>query len=210
MLPPGPLSQRPEPLNMEFSAQMARDWNPESSLVETAKKTVGPALLNEPPRSSGGDGAATGGSWGTELDPVVPMLFPKDGPVGIKHRGVAPAKEERMEFRKEGGGGGEIKRHNRFLALAHCDGRPLVPGAAEEGRMVLLEEVVVVFPRKEAGFFSRKAREAGNAEAEEGKRERPNGRKPEAGSQFPGRDTGDGENWVFAIGGFAFYFLLFS
>ncbi len=34
---PGPLSQRPEPLNMEFSGQMARDWNPESSLVETAK-----------------------------------------------------------------------------------------------------------------------------------------------------------------------------
>ena len=38
--------------------------------------------------------------------------------------------------------------------------------------MMLLEEVVAVFPRKEAGCFSRKAREAGNAEAEEGKRER--------------------------------------
>ncbi len=60
--------------------------------------------------------------------------------------------------------------------------------------MVLLEEVVDVFPRKEAGCFSRKAREAGNAEAEEGKRERPNGRKSEAGSHFPGRDAGDGEN----------------
>ena len=76
--------------------------------METTKKTVGPALLNEVTRSSGGDGAATGGSWGTELDPVVPTLFPKDGPVsgiGMKHRGVAPAKEERMEFRKEGGSG---------------------------------------------------------------------------------------------------------
>ena len=60
--------------------------------------------------------------------------------------------------------------------------------------MVLLKEVVAVFPRKEAGCFSRKAREAGNAEAEEGKRERPNGKKPEAGSHFPGRDAGDGEN----------------
>ena len=60
--------------------------------------------------------------------------------------------------------------------------------------MVLLEEVVAVFPRKEAGCFPRKARKAGNAEAEEGKRERSNGRKPEAGSHFPGRDAGDGEN----------------
>ncbi len=60
--------------------------------------------------------------------------------------------------------------------------------------MVLLEEVVAVFPRKEAGCFSRKAREAENAEAEEGKRERSNCRKPEAGSHFPGYDDGDGEN----------------
>jgi len=162
----------------------------EPSLVETADKSVGPVLLNEATCSSGGDGAATRGSWGTELDPVVPTLFPKDGPVsgvGVKHRGVAPAEEERMEFRKEGAGGGEIERHNRFLVLTHCDDRPLVPGAAEEGRMVLLEEVVAVFPRKEAGCFPCKARKAGNAEAEEGKRERSNGRKPEAGNHFPGR-----------------------
>ena len=32
-----------------------------------------------------------------------------------------------------------------------------------------------MFPREEAGCFSRKAREAGNAVGEEGKRERPNG-----------------------------------
>ena len=69
----------------------------ESSLVETANKTVGPALLNEAPRSSGGDGAATG--------------------VGTKHRGVAPTKEERMEFRKEGAGGGEVELHAGFLTL---------------------------------------------------------------------------------------------
>ena len=142
---------------------MARDWNP-------ADESVGVALLNEATRGSGGDGAhaATGGSLGKELDPVVPTLFPNDGPVsgvGMKYLGVAPAEEERMEFRKEGAGGGDIELHNRFLALAHCDGRPLIPGAAEEARMVLLEEAVPVFPRKEAGCFSRKAREAGNAEA---------------------------------------------
>ena len=110
----------------------------ESSLVETADEGVSPALLmNKATRGSGGDGAATGGSWGTELDdPVVPTLFPKDGPVSgvdMKHRG-APAKEKRMEFWKEGAGGGEVELHIRFLALAHCDGRPLVSGAAEEGR----------------------------------------------------------------------------
>ena len=40
----------------------------------------------------------------------------------------------------------------------------------------------------------RKARKAGNAEAEEGKRERLNSGMPEAGSHFSGRDTGNGEN----------------
>ena len=56
--------------------------------------------------------------------------------------------------------------------------------------MVLLKEVVAVFPKEEAGCFSRKAREAWNVDAEEGKRERPNGWKLEAGSHFPGRDVG--------------------
>ena len=51
----------------------------EPSLMETADKSVGPPLLNEATCSSGGDSAATRGSWGTELDPVVPTLFPKDG-----------------------------------------------------------------------------------------------------------------------------------
>ena len=67
--------------------------------METANEGVSPPLLNEATRGSGGDGAATGGSSGTELDdPVVPTLFPKDGPVSgvdMKHR---PAEERRMEF----------------------------------------------------------------------------------------------------------------
>ena len=103
--------------------------------METTDESVGVALVNEATRGSGGDGAAAEGSWGTERDPVVPTLFPKNGPVngvGMKHLGVTPAEEEGMEFRKEGASGGEIELHNRFLALAHCDGRPpLVPGAAE-------------------------------------------------------------------------------
>jgi hypothetical protein len=146
-------------------------------VVETADKGVSPALLNEATRGSGGDGAATGGSWGTELDPVGLVSG-----VGMKHRGVAFAEEERLEFWKEGAGGKEVELHIRFFALVHCDSRSLVSGAAEEGK-----DGAAVFSRDETGCFSSKAREAGNAEFEEGKRERPNGRKPEAGSHFPGR-----------------------
>ena len=159
---------------MKFSAQMARDWNP----AWWQERRVARAVMVRLP--------------GTELDTVVPTLFPKDGPVsgvGMKHRGVAPAEEERMEFWKEGAGGGEVELYIRFLALAHCDSRSLVSGAAEEGK-----DGAAVFSRDEAGCFSSKASEAGNAEVKEGKRERPNGRKPEAGSHFPGRDAGDGEN----------------
>ena len=65
----------------------------------------------------------------------MPTLFPKDGPVaGIavkKQRGVATAEEERMEFWKEGPGGGEVDLHAGFLALTHCNNRPLVADAAE-------------------------------------------------------------------------------
>ena len=74
----------------------------------------------------------------------------------------------------EASGRGEIELHIRFLALAYCDALNL--GAAEEQSIVLLKEVVAVFPREEASCFSPKAREAGNAEAEEGKREQPSGR----------------------------------
>ncbi len=119
---------------LEYGVLGPDDTGLESSLVESADESVGVALLNEATRGSGGDGAAAEGIWGTERDPVVPTLFPKNGPVngvGMKHLGVTPAEEEGMEFRKEGASGGEIELFNRFLALAHCDGRPLVPGAAE-------------------------------------------------------------------------------
>jgi hypothetical protein len=91
----------------------------------------------------------------------------------MKQRGVAPAEEERIEYWIEGAGRGEVELHAGFLTLTHCNSRPLVPGAAEEGEMVLLEEVVVMFPREEAGDFPRETSEAWNAVAEEGKRKRP-------------------------------------
>ena len=60
--------------------------------------------------------------------------------------------------------------------------------------MVLLEEVVAMFPGEEPGDFPRETSEARNAETEKGKRKRPNSGKPEAGYCFPGRDAGDGKD----------------
>ena len=53
---------------MEFSAQMARDWNQ----METADEGVSPALLDETTRGAGSDSPAAGGGRGAELDPVIP------------------------------------------------------------------------------------------------------------------------------------------
>ena len=108
--------QQPEPLN-KYGVLGPDCTGLESSLVESADKCVGPALLNEATRGSGGDGASTGGSWGTELDPVVPTLFPNDGPVsgvGMKHRawcrprrgredGARPAKRRMPRPKRERG-----------------------------------------------------------------------------------------------------------
>ena len=105
----------------------------------------------------------------------------------MKHRGIDPAEEERLEFWIEGAGGGKVELHTGFLELTHCNNRPLVPDAAEEGMMMLLEEVLaIMFLREEAGGFPRETSESWNAESEEGKRKRPDSGKPEAGSSFPG------------------------
>jgi hypothetical protein len=91
--------------------------------VETADEGVRPALLDETTRGAGSDSPAAGGGWGAELDPVIPTLFPKDGPVSkvaMKHRRVTPAEEVRMEFWIEGAGGGKVELHTGFLELIHC------------------------------------------------------------------------------------------
>jgi len=62
-------------------------------MVETADEGVGPALLDETASGAGSDGPAAGGGRGPELDPVIPTLFPKDGPVAgiaVQVRGVMP------------------------------------------------------------------------------------------------------------------------
>ena len=74
-----------------------------------------------------------------------------------------------MEYWIEGAGGGKVELHTGFPELTHCNNRPLVSDAAEEERMMLLEEVVAMFPREEAGGFPRETSESWNAESEEGK-----------------------------------------
>ena len=59
---------------------------------------------------------------------------------------------------------------------------------------MLLEEVVAMFPREEAGGFPLETSESWNAESEEGKKKRPDSGKPEAEFSFPGRDASNGED----------------
>ena len=46
---------------------------------------------------------------------VAPSNSPISG-VGIKHRGVTPAEEDRLDIWKEEAGGGEVELHAGFLA----------------------------------------------------------------------------------------------
>ncbi len=110
---------------MEFSAQMARDWNPAWRRLRTRasaqrcwmKRRVARAVMVRLP------GAAGVRNWTRSFRRT---LFPKDGPVAgvaVQQRGVAPAEEERMEFWKEGPGGGEVELHAGFLTLTHRNDR---------------------------------------------------------------------------------------
>jgi hypothetical protein len=63
--------------------------------------------------------------------------------------------------------------HRRLFEEAHLDGGPLMPGAAEEGRVVLLKELVAVVAREQASGLSGEAGEPGYAQPVEGESERP-------------------------------------
>ena len=107
---------------LEYGGLGPDGMGPESSLVETADESVGPALLDETTRGAGSDGSAAGSGRGAELDPVIPTLFPSVTGVAMKQRSVAPAVEERMEFwNEEGAGREEVELQAGFLTLTHCD-----------------------------------------------------------------------------------------
>ena len=75
-----------------------------------------------------------------------------------------------MEFWIEGAGGGKVELHTGFIVLTHCNNRPLVPDAAE-GRRVLLEEVVAMFSREEAGGFAPRDQRSVECRGRRGKEE---------------------------------------
>jgi hypothetical protein len=107
----------------------------------------------------------------------------------VNHDGVATAEKEcgRVKGRK----GRARKAKRGFLEEAHLDGGPLVSGAAQEGRVVFLKELVAVVAREEAGSLPGEAGEPRYAEPVERKRERPQNRYPVAGGSLPRRDAGE-------------------
>jgi len=111
---------------------------------------------------------------GPELDAVVPPILPCLGPVGglgVDHDRVATAEKECR--RVEAGMRRAGEAHRRLFEEAHLDGGPLMPGAAEEGRVVLLKELVAVVAREQASSLSGEAGEPGYAQPVERERERP-------------------------------------
>ena len=102
------------------------------------------------------------GGWGPELDAIVAPIFPYLGPVGglgVGHDGVATAEKEcrRVEGRK----GRARKVHRGFFKEAHLNGGPMISGAAQERRVMFLEELVAVVAGEEASSLTGEAGEPG-------------------------------------------------
>ena len=141
------------------------------------------------------------GGWGPELDAVVAPILPCLGPIGglgVNHDGVATAEKEcrRVETRKGRAG----KMHRRFFKEAHLNGGPLISGAAQERRMMFLEELVAVVAGEEASGLTGKAGEPGYTQPVERERERPQDRNPVAGGCLPRRDAGEGSDSCIDLG----------
>ena len=141
------------------------------------------------------------GGWGPELDAIVAPILPCLGPVGglgVDHDGVATAEKEcrRVEARK----GRARKMHRRFFKEAHLNGGPLISGAAQERRMMFLEELVAVVAGEEASGLTGKAGEPGYTQPVERERERPQDRNPVAGGCLPRRDTSEGSDSCINLG----------
>ena len=114
------------------------------------------------------------GDGGPETDANVAPILPRLGPIGgigVNHGGVTTAEKECG--RVKGREGRPRKAKRGFLKEAHLDGGPLMPGAAEEGRVVLLKELVAVVAREQASGLSGEAGEPRDAQPVERKRERP-------------------------------------
>ncbi len=119
------------------------------------------------------------GGGGPETDANVAPILPRLGPIGgigVNHGGVTTAEKE---FGRVKGREGRARKAKRgFLKEAHLDGGPLVSGAAQEGRVVFLKELVAVVAREEACSLAGEAGEPWYAKPVKRKRERPQNRNP--------------------------------
>ncbi len=116
----------------------------------------------------------------------------------MDHDGVTTAEKEcrRVEGRK--GRAGEV--HRGFFKEAHLHGGPLISGAAQERRVMFLEELVAVVAGEEASSLTGEAGESGYTQPVERERERPQDRNPVAGGCLPRRDAGEGSDNCIHLG----------
>jgi hypothetical protein len=119
----------------------------------------------------------------------------------VDHDGVATAEKEcrRVEARK----GRARKVHRGFFKEAHLNGGPLISGAAQERRVMFLEELVAVVAGEEASSLTGKAGEPGYTQPVE--RERESDRRTGIqwqGSEscIPRRDAGEGSDSCIDLG----------
>ncbi len=108
----------------------------------------------------GGNGGAVLGGRGPEIDADVAPILPRLGPIGgigVNHDGVTTAEKEcgRVKARK----GRARKAKRGFRKEAHLNGGPLISSAAQEGRVVFLEELIAVVAREEASSLAGEAGE---------------------------------------------------
>ena len=116
----------------------------------------------------------------------------------MDHDGVATAE---IEYRRVEGRKGRAKKvHRGFFMEAHLNGGPLISGAAQERRMMFLEELVAVVAGEEASGLTGKAGEPGYTQPVERERERPQDRNPVAGGCLPRRDTSEGSDSCINLG----------
>jgi hypothetical protein len=116
----------------------------------------------------------------------------------MNHDGVATAEKEcrRVERRK----GRARKVHPGFFKEAHLNGGPLISGAAQERRMMLLEELVAVVAGEEASSLTGEADEPGYTQPVEREKDRPQDRNPVAGGCLPRQDADEGGDSCIHLG----------
>jgi hypothetical protein len=118
-----------------------------TAVVEERDERGRPTVLNGTTCAPGSNGGAVLGGGGPETDANVAPILPRLGPIGgigVNHGGVTTAEKEcgRVKGRE-----GRARKAKRGF-LKELDGGPLVSGAAQEGRVMFLKELVAVVARE--------------------------------------------------------------